>query len=81
MAAERAGDAALSGEEVDLAVDQLEESNAGPAIRGTLAKVSGRLSGETNGEVCVAPTVKRGLTAGSRSRGAALVLAAPLVRM
>ena len=35
MAAERAEDAALSGEEVDLAVEQLEESKAGPGKRST----------------------------------------------
>ena len=51
MAAERAEDAALSGEEVDLAVDQLEESNAGPAMRATLTRVTGRLSVQSNGEV------------------------------
>ena len=43
----------MSEEQVDLAVEQLEESNAGPAIRGTLAKVSGRLSDESNGVVTI----------------------------
>ena len=53
MAAERAGDAALSGEEVDQAVEQLETSNLGPAMRGTLATVSGRVTTQSNGEVTV----------------------------
>ena len=51
MAAERAEDAALSDDQVDLAVEQLEESKAGPALRGTLAKLSGRVTTESNGEV------------------------------
>ena len=53
MAAERAGDAALSEEQVDLAVEQLEASEAGPAMRGSLAKLSGRVTTESNGEVTV----------------------------
>jgi len=53
MAAERAGDTALSGEEVDLAVEQLDASEAGPAMRATLAKLSGRVTTESNGEVTV----------------------------
>ena len=53
MAAERAEDAALSDDQVDLAVEQLEESKAGPALRGTLAKLSGRVTTESNGEVTV----------------------------
>ena len=51
MAAERAGDAALSGEEVDAAVGQLETSDAGPAMRATLAAVSGRVTTQSNGKV------------------------------
>ena len=51
MAAERAGDAALSEEQVDLAVEQLEASEAGPAMRGSLAKLSGRVTTESNLEV------------------------------
>ena len=53
MAAERAEDAALSEEQVDLAVEQLEASEAGPAMRGSLAKLSGRVTTESNGEVTV----------------------------
>ena len=42
----------LSEEQVDLAVEQLEESDAGPAMRATLTRVTGRLSvHESNGVV------------------------------
>ena len=51
MAAERAEDAALSEEQVDAAVGQLEESDAGPAMRATLAGVSGRVTTQSNGKV------------------------------
>ena len=44
MAAEQAEDAALSEEQVEAAVGQLETSDAGPAMRATLARVTGRLS-------------------------------------
>ena len=53
MAAERAGDAAFSEDQVDLAVEQLQESNAGPALRATLARVTGRLAVRFNGEVAI----------------------------
>ena len=41
----------MSGEEVDAAVEQLEGSNAGPAMRATLAAASGRVSTQSNGKV------------------------------
>ena len=51
MAAERAEDAALSEEQSDAAVGQLEEGNAGPAMRATLAAVSGKVTTQSNGKV------------------------------
>ena len=51
MAAERAEDAALSEEQLDAAVGQLEEGNAGPAMRATLAAVSGKVTTQSNGKV------------------------------
>ena len=51
MAAEQAGDTALSEEQLDLAVGQLEGINAGPALRATLAAASGRVSTQSNGKV------------------------------
>ena len=43
----------MSGEEVDQAVRQLDASDAGPAKRGSLAKLSGRVTTQSNGEVTV----------------------------
>ena len=51
MAAERAEDAALSEEQVEAAVGQLETSDAGPAMRATVAAVSGRVMTQSNGKV------------------------------
>ena len=51
MAAERAEDAALSEEQLDAAVGQLQEGNAGPAMRATLAAVSGKVTTQSNGKV------------------------------